>query len=106
MERHAETAFQGKVEQHEAGVRIDHLLAGLVVLVGGPGVERGNELRQRERLLGPRRMILREHKARGIGRELSQRDPANVAAVLQLDHILGHRIVQVQLALLVGKCQN
>ena len=77
-----------------------------MVLVGCPGIECGNEGRQREGLHGPRRVILREHKAGGIGRELSQCDSTNVAALLQLAHMLCHRIVQLQLALLVGQCEE
>jgi hypothetical protein len=106
IERPAEPAFQRKVQQHEARMRIDRLLAGRVSIVGGPVVERGNELRQLERFRGPGRMILREHKARGMGRELSQSDPANVSALLQLDHVLGGGIVQAELALLVGQRQQ
>jgi hypothetical protein len=39
-------------------------------------------------------MILREHKARGVGRKLLQRDPKNVSALLQLAHMFCHWIVQ------------
>jgi hypothetical protein len=77
IERHAEAVLQGKVDEHEAGMRVDHLLTRLVIPIGGPGIERGDEFRQRECLCWPRRMILRKHDARRVGRQLPQRDPAN-----------------------------
>ena len=47
-------------------------------------------------------MVLRQHEARCVGCELPQRD-LDVAALPQLDHMLGDRIVEAELATLLGE---
>ena len=46
-DRGVEPALQGEPQQHEAGVGIDVLLAGLMAVVGLPGVEIADEVGQR-----------------------------------------------------------
>jgi hypothetical protein len=51
-------------------------------------------------------MVLRQHQARCVGCELPQRHLADIAALLQLDHMLGDRIVEAELATLRGERQE
>jgi hypothetical protein len=75
---------------------VEMLLAGRVLRL--PGVERADEFRQRVAPVRPRRMILRQQQARRVGRELTEGDAADVAALLQLHDVLGRRILELELA--------
>ena len=106
VEWQTEATFQGKVHQDEARMRIDLVRAGLVLLVGMPSVECRNELLQRKSLPSPRRMIPGKNKPGRIRCQLLKRDPADVAALLQLNHVVRNRVVKFQFALFIGQRQE
>jgi hypothetical protein len=75
------------------------LLAGLMRLVGLPRIEIADEVGQRVLPAMVRLVLLgRAREARGVARQLAERDLADVAALLQLGHVFGDGIVERNLA--------
>jgi hypothetical protein len=94
-------ALQREPEQRKARVGIDELLAGLVPRIRLPGVEITNKVRQR--VLPPvpgLDLLWRAGEPRGVARELTERDPLDVAAALELGHVFRHGIIERDVALL------
>ncbi len=72
------------------------LLAGRLVCF--PIIERADELRQRVAPIRPGRMVLRQQQPRPVGREVAERDAADIIVSRQLGHIFGHRLLERELA--------
>ena len=70
-------------------------------VVGLPGIEIADEVGELVRPAMPGLVLLRQAgEARGVARELAERDLADVAALLQLGHVFGEGIFERDLALL------
>ncbi len=87
------------MQQYIGGVRIDVVLALLVILGKLPGLQVLQEGRQRVVGLRPGRPILRHAEARGVVDQLVQSDLVDVAAALQLGDVLCNRVIERKLAL-------
>jgi hypothetical protein len=100
-DRRVVAALQREPQKREARVGIDELLAGLVPRIRLPGVEITNKVGERVLALVPGLDLLgRAGEARGVARELAERDPFDVAAALKLGHVFRHGIVERDVALL------
>src|SRR5262245_60089640 len=89
-DRRVEAPLQRERQQHEAGVGVDVLLAGLMRLVRLPGIEIADEVGKRVRPAMPRLVLLRRAgKSRRVARERARRDLADVAALRVLGHVFG-----------------
>jgi hypothetical protein len=94
------------MQQDVPSVRVDVLLARLVALVRFPGGEDPDEFRQCVALGGPGRMILRQQQSGCVGCQLPECHLADVAALLELGHVLVDGIIETELALSNGECQQ
>ena len=92
----AVSALQRKLQQDIAPVGVSMLHAGR--LVRFPLIERADELRQRVAPIRPRRMVLRQQQPRRVGREVAERDAADIIVSRQLGYIFGHRLLERELA--------
>ena len=81
----AVSALQRKLQQDIAPVGVSMLLAGRLVCF--PIIERADELRQRVAPIRPGRMVLRQQQPRPVGREVAERDAADIIVSRQLGHI-------------------
>ena len=88
--------LERELQHDEARMGIKMLLAGTLLCL--PGVERADEFGQRVASVRPRRMILRQQQARRVGGELTERDAADVAALLQLRDVFCRGVLEPELA--------
>jgi hypothetical protein len=93
------------VQQYKASVRVNVLLARLVMLVRSPRGEEIDEFRQCVALGGPGWMILRQQQPRRVSCELPERHLVDVGALLEFGHVLIDRVIETELALPNGECQ-
>ena len=97
--RRVEATFERNAQQHHCGIGIEILLPRLVLIVSFPGIEEADEIGESvfpsvPVLVLPRRA----RQAGGVARELAERHPADVGAMLQLGDVLGNRIIERKLA--------
>jgi hypothetical protein len=93
-----ETTFERNAQQHHCGIGIEILLPRLVLIVSFPGIEEADEIREVYLLGASARTARHARQARGVARELAERHPADVAALLQPGDVLGNRVIERKLA--------
>src|SRR5262249_1667965 len=102
VNRHPEPALERKLQQDKSGVGVDVLSTRLVIKVAGPFVQAIDELGQGVAPIRPGWVVLRQQESGRVRRQLAQRHPSDVGALLKLGDVFGYGIIERECA---GLCR-